>query len=147
MNRDRDKFSQRSRSCIFVGYPFGKKGWKVYDVERNEFLVYRDVVFQEDVFPFANSKIAQPAVSPSDVVLDEDWAVGLDDRGSSPTSPTTDTIEQNVANVEENATGFSETETETVDTEHQPVVDLDSSQVSASSENLGRGRREKTQSV
>ena len=99
MNRDRDKFSQRSRSCIFVGYPFGKKGWKVYDVERNEFLVSRDVVFQEDVFPFANSKIAQPAVSPSDVVLDEDWAVGLDDRGSSPTSPTTNTIEQNVANV------------------------------------------------
>ena len=57
--RDKDKFGARSRHCVFVGYPFGKKGWKVYDMERNEFFVSRDVVFQEDKFPMAESDMAQ----------------------------------------------------------------------------------------
>ena len=28
--RDRDKFSPRSRKCLFVGYPFSKKAWRVF---------------------------------------------------------------------------------------------------------------------
>lgn len=50
--RDKDKFGARSRQCIFFGYPFGKKGWRVYDIDKNEFFfVSRDVVFEEDLFP------------------------------------------------------------------------------------------------
>ena len=26
-SRDKDKFGTRSRRCVFVGYPYGKKGW------------------------------------------------------------------------------------------------------------------------
>ena len=141
MNRDRDKFGQRSRSCIFVCYPFGKKGWKLYDVDRNEFLVSRYVVFREDVFLFAESKIDQPAIPSSDVILD--------DRVSSQVSPTVDTDEQNVASVEETETEteLPLAEAESVATEQQPVENLGSPLVSETSENLGRGRREKTQSV
>ncbi|XP_019084235.1 PREDICTED: uncharacterized protein LOC109125902 [Camelina sativa] len=51
ITRDKDKFGERSRSCVFVIYPFGKKGWKIYDMERNEFVVSRDVVFCEGSFP------------------------------------------------------------------------------------------------
>ena len=40
-SRDKDKFGSRSRKCIFVGYPFGQKGWKVYDVDKKEFLISR----------------------------------------------------------------------------------------------------------
>lgn len=38
---------------MFVGYPFGKKGWRLYDLEKKEFFVSRDVVFKEDEFPFS----------------------------------------------------------------------------------------------
>lgn len=37
--KDKDKFSSRIHPCIFLGYPFGKKRWHVYDVEKAEFLV------------------------------------------------------------------------------------------------------------
>ena len=35
-----------------MGYPFGKKGWNLYDLESKEFFVSHDVNFIEDVFPF-----------------------------------------------------------------------------------------------
>ncbi|CAM8980748.1 unnamed protein product [Rhodiola kirilowii] len=51
--RSRDKFASRSRKCIFVGYPLGKRGWRLYDLETKEFLISRDVVFYEHIFPFS----------------------------------------------------------------------------------------------
>ena len=50
--RLKDKFASRNRRCVFLGYPSGKKGWRVYDLETYETFVSRDVVFCEDHFPF-----------------------------------------------------------------------------------------------
>jgi len=32
-SRQRDKFDSRSRKCVFVRYPFGQKGWKLFDLD------------------------------------------------------------------------------------------------------------------
>ncbi|KAJ3702693.1 hypothetical protein LUZ61_006398 [Rhynchospora tenuis] len=66
-----DKFETRSRKCVFVGYPFGKKGWRVYDLETREFIVSRDVVFCEDNFPFVSS-ISEHGQSQTSV-MQENW--------------------------------------------------------------------------
>ncbi|KAK2999218.1 hypothetical protein RJ639_022822 [Escallonia herrerae] len=47
-----DKFAPRSRRCAFLGYPPGKKGWRVYDLETNQVFFSWDVKFEETVFPF-----------------------------------------------------------------------------------------------
>ncbi|XP_010425119.1 PREDICTED: uncharacterized protein LOC104710243 [Camelina sativa] len=32
-HRDRDNFKSRSRKCVLLGYPYGKKAWRVYDLD------------------------------------------------------------------------------------------------------------------
>jgi len=49
--RSGDKFASRSRRCILIGYPFGKKSWKLYDLENHEIFESRDVKFHEENLP------------------------------------------------------------------------------------------------
>ena len=51
----KDKFASHSRKFLFMGYPFGKKGWRLYDSETHEFFVSRDVIFHKHIFPFAQN--------------------------------------------------------------------------------------------
>lgn len=89
VTRNRDKFGERSRLCVFVEYPFWKKGYKVYDMERDEFVISRDVVFREDVFPYATTSAPATTIIPVENI-DEDWNLKISpvlvdtlDRGSS----------------------------------------------------------------
>jgi len=95
--RTKDKFAPRSRKCVFLGYSFGKKGWKVCDLETREIFVSRDVVFQENIFPFATSEALSnenfsPRLTVPGVQDDDFFALGqtklaMDQETS--TSPTT----------------------------------------------------------
>jgi len=45
-----------SRRYVFMGYLFGQKGWKLYDLDNQAIFVSRDVIFYEDVFLFGDSQ-------------------------------------------------------------------------------------------
>ena len=51
-NSNRQKLDQKSYEAIFIGYPDGTKGYKVYDVKKDRFMISRDVTFFESKFLF-----------------------------------------------------------------------------------------------
>lgn len=48
----RDKFGERGRPRVFVGHPNAQKGYRIYDIEKKNIHVSRDVTFMEEIFPF-----------------------------------------------------------------------------------------------
>jgi len=90
LKQGRDKFQPRAKSCVFMGYLFGKKAYKVMDLETHEFHVSRDVVFHEEVFPFAASQqhkvLFQP---PSQSITEEECSPAQPELVSSTPCPDT----------------------------------------------------------
>ena len=47
-----DKFGARAVKCVFLGYGLYQKGYKVYDLAKEQVFISRDVMFHESCFPF-----------------------------------------------------------------------------------------------
>lgn len=62
-----DKFASQSRMCVFVGYPFGKKGWYLYEMDSKKFFMSRDLKFFEDIVPYLDGNAA--TIKPDHVAL------------------------------------------------------------------------------
>jgi len=54
--KQRTKFEDRAKACVFLGYPAGYKGYKLMDIESNVVFISRNVKFFEDIFLFQNSQ-------------------------------------------------------------------------------------------
>lgn len=145
-DRTKEKLSERSRKCVFVGYPFGKKGWRVYDLEINEFLVSRDVSFTEDEFPFAehNSGVIESKKLTGEP--DDDWVINMvvENRGSkSQSSNQEETVVEVSSHGTPNENVISNDMVEEAESESKTAAE---NEVVAEPE-LGRGCREKVPSV
>ena len=54
LSNQRTKFAPRARASIFIGYPFGYKGYKLLNLESNKIYISWNVIFHESLFLFAH---------------------------------------------------------------------------------------------
>lgn len=134
ISRHRDKFHERSTRCLFLGYPMGQKGWLVFDLETEKTSVSRDVMFHEEKFPYITPEPSTPAAAitaPHPAVFEEEH-----------------TEESIIATPIESPSGGVITPHSPSDQSQETSLDSPEQQpINSSTEELGRGRRQKTQSV
>nr|GEU78655.1 ribonuclease H-like domain-containing protein [Tanacetum cinerariifolium] len=64
-----DKFSEKSKKCVLIGYASDKKAYKLFSLENKNVLYSRDVKFYETIFPYKMSvqlDVEQDETNPND---------------------------------------------------------------------------------
>lgn len=53
---NKKKLDARAEKCVMLGYEEGVKGYRLWHIKSRKIIISRDVVFQEDVFPFKENQ-------------------------------------------------------------------------------------------
>ena len=101
------KFDPRSIESVFIGYPHGQKGYKVYSLKDKKVLISRDVTFFETEFPYQNGL---STTSPS---LDTFF----------PSLPQTPDIDDDHISFNHSGSNLQPSATSSVDIHPQPTLD------------------------
>ncbi|KAI5410989.1 hypothetical protein KIW84_056228 [Lathyrus oleraceus] len=151
-----DKFAARSRKCVFVGYPYGTKGWRMYDLELGVFFNSRDVVFYENEFPFAaeipseNDHIL-PGASFSNAIEDDFFQLvpTIPAVPSTPAIETATLLDKDVSSVTPHVSIESPAGSSSFDSQNMSsfVETSEEPQAADTIKNLGRGHRIKLPST
>lgn len=166
-----DKFASKSRRCVFIGYPHGQKGWRLFDLDKRDFFVSRDVIFRETEFPYAevlsttengdaHSQLGDPSnIASASLDIDDSDVVSPTIRPPQITTPSTEPTVSDESNHDPAPTPSSSDRNETSSETNQPTNDSTPSspqpqEVTSvvlpptdSSDDLGRGKRQKFPSV
>jgi len=140
-----DKLASRSRKCVFVGYPHGKKGWRLFDLDTSTYFVSRNVDFFEAEFPIGKSTVTSSSEGMTHMLEGEAFV------------ETTDVESEEITNVElprdetlaDARGGTSVTGAQDVESTHQSEYAATNGQAEneENDEQLGRGKRTKVPSV
>ena len=63
------KMDFQSKTCIFIGYSVGHRGYKCLDVSTRKIFVSRHVVFDKSLYPYTSPESIEPTPKPAPVVL------------------------------------------------------------------------------
>ena len=63
----RRKLDAKAHRAIFVGYPPGVKGYKLYDLEKKKFIVSRNIQFFEENFDHCDEKVKSDDAGQADL--------------------------------------------------------------------------------
>ncbi|KAD4385583.1 hypothetical protein E3N88_25752 [Mikania micrantha] len=59
-----DKFEERGRPGVFLGYSTGTKGYKVFDIKTGKIIISSDARFYEEKFPFKGGNFIYKKLMP-----------------------------------------------------------------------------------
>ncbi|KAJ9556217.1 hypothetical protein OSB04_010831 [Centaurea solstitialis] len=48
-----NKLNNRSKPCVFLGYPSNHRGYKCFDISNNQICISHHVQFEESIYPFS----------------------------------------------------------------------------------------------